>query len=85
MTALIEGQVERVRLHRVSRTLAFADIRLPWVHLTGLRVEEGASGRLTITPPERLDRNGCQRPIYALQPVAREMIEHEVAILWARG
>lgn len=79
-----EGQVERVRLHRVSRTLAFADVRLPWVHLTGLPVEENASGRLTVTAPERLDRHGCTRPIYSLQPVAREAIEREIGVLWAR-
>ena len=83
--ALVEGQVERVRLHRVSRTLAFADVRLPWVNLTGLKVEECAAGRLTVTPPERPDRNGCARPVYALQPVARELIEAEIALLWARG
>lgn len=80
-----EGQVERVRLYRVSRTLAFADVRLPWVNLTGLRIEESASGRLTVTAPVRPDRNGLSRPIYSLQPVAREAIEAEIAVLWARS
>ena len=77
--------IERVRLHRVSPTLGFAEVRLPSVNLHGLRIEEGSDGRLTIKPPERQDARGRTWPVYALQPETREAIEREVACLWARS
>lgn len=77
--------VERVRLHRVSPTLGFAEVRLPWVNLHNMRVEERPDGRLTIKPPERQDGQGRCWPVYALQPGCRASIEAEIAVLWARS
>lgn len=77
--------VERVRLHRISPTLGFAEVRLPWVNLTGLKIEERPDGRLMITPPTRQDGRGRVWNVYSLQPGAREAIEREVACLWARS
>lgn len=76
--------IERVLLRRVSASLGFAEIRLREVNLTGLKVEQMPGGRLKVTPPSRQDALGQARPIYALQPVAREAIEAEIATLWGR-
>ena len=80
--ALRDFDVERVHLNRVSPTLGFADVRLDAVNLHGLRIEQGASGQLTIQPPGRQDRDGRSWPAYSLQPGWREAIEHEIAKLW---
>ena len=76
--------VERIVLKRVSPDLAFADVRLPGVNLTGLRVENGLSG-LRITPPTRADRQGREWPIYALQPGTREAVEASIREAWSRS
>jgi len=77
--------IERVRLHRVSPRLGFAEIRLPEVNLAGLKVEQSPDGRLTITPPSRQDAQGRQWPAYSLQPEARAAIEAEITRLWGRA
>ena len=75
--------VERIRLHRVSPTRGFCDIRLPAVNLCGLRIEEQPDGRLTIRPPETTDAQGRSWPVFSLQPLHREAIEAEIALAWA--
>ncbi len=74
--------VQRVRLVRVSPTLAFAEVRLDAVNLTGLRVELGGCGELRLTPPMLQGRQGQPRPAYALQPGAAEAIQAAIAELW---
>jgi hypothetical protein len=73
--------VQRVSLRRLSRVLGFADVRLPGVNLSGIRIEEQPSGRLMIRPPELAGG----RPAFALQPGAREAIETEIPALWRLG
>ena len=77
--------IERVTLRRVSPKFGYAEIRLPWVNLTGLKVEQSADGRLTFTPPSRQDAQGRTWPSYSLQPEARAEIEAEIAVLWAKA
>ncbi len=77
--------VERVRLHRISRTFGFASVRLPSVNLHDLRVEEDQDGHLTIKAPERLDKQGRRWPAYALQPECRALVEAEIRTLWDRS
>lgn len=76
--------IERIVLKRVSADLAFADVRLPGVNLTGLRVEKDIAG-LRITPPTRADRQGREWPIYALQPGTREAVEASIREAWSRS
>lgn len=75
--------VQRISLRRVSATLAFADVRLPSVHLLGLRVEQRDGGSLVVTPPEREGSDGRRWPHYALQPGAREAVEAAIGQIWA--
>jgi hypothetical protein len=77
--------VERVFLRRLSAIFGFADMRLPGVHLRGLRVQQRGDGTLTIRPPERQDDQGRTWSAFALQPDTREAVETEIAVLWARG
>lgn len=79
------NMLERVRLVRVSPVLAFAEVRLPAVNLSGLRVQIDTCGELAFSAPDRRDKNGRVWPIYSLQPGAREDIEAEIARLWRRG
>lgn len=81
----LDYTVERVRLRRVSPQLGFAEIRLPWVNLAGLKVEQSPDGRLKLTPPSRQDGQGRNWPSYSLQPEARAAIEAEIAVLWAKA
>ena len=74
MTALVEGQVERVRLRRTSRTAGFADIRLSQTGSMRLRVEEGAGGNLTVSSLDEAGWSACA-----------EAVTPELAILWARA
>jgi hypothetical protein len=76
--------VERVVLRRVTSRLGFCDVRLPDVHLHGLRIEESDTGALTIRTPWRIDSNGREWKHFDLQPGAREAIEREITQLWAR-
>ncbi len=78
----VDRIVERIRLRRVSPTLAFAEVRLPGVNLHGLRVEQRPGGSLTIQAPERQDSAGRTWPVYALQPSTREAVLAEVERLW---
>jgi hypothetical protein len=77
------GDLERIALRRVSRSLAFADVRLAPVHPRSLRIEESPDGTLKVTPPDRIDHQGRRWPAYVLQPGAREAIEREIAVIWA--
>ena len=77
--------IERVQLRRVNAGLAFASIRLPGAHLSGMRVEERPDGRLAFTPPEQIGRDGRRWPSWALQPGWREGVEREIAVLWGMG
>jgi hypothetical protein len=77
--------VERVRLVRVSPTLAFAEVRFFPVNLFSLRCEVDSKGKLQLTAPTRPDSRGQARPCYALQPEARAAIEAEVTRLWWAG
>jgi len=77
--------VERVSLNRVSRLYGFADVRLAGVHLRGLRVEECAGGRLSVSPPLIPYGRGRTIPAFALQPGAREAIEGAIAAKWAQS
>lgn len=81
----LDCTIERIRLHRVSARLAYAEIRLPLVNLSGLKVEQSPDGRLKLTPPCRPDAQGRQWPSYSLQPEARAAIEAEIARLWSRA
>ena len=72
MTALVEGQVGRVVVHRTSRTLGLAVIRLPQAGSMKLCVEEGATGDLIVSS---LDGAGWRACAEAVAP--------ELAILWA--
>jgi hypothetical protein len=74
---------ECVRLRRVSPTFGFADIQVCGIHLTGLRVEPQADGRLAITPPTRTDREGRTWPVFTLQAGVAEEVAVELARLWA--
>ena len=72
MTALVEGQSERVRLTRTSRTLGLAVIRLPQAGSMKLRVEEAATGDLIVSSLDEANWNACA-----------EAVAPELAILWA--
>ena len=88
MSAYERGEpalIERIQLRRTSRSTGFANVRLPGVNLTGLRIEERPDGRLICMPPVTTGRDGRHWPIYALQPGWREAVEREVACLWARS
>jgi hypothetical protein len=50
---LLPHPVELIRLHRVSPTFAFADVRIPGVHLRSIGVAQQPSGALRITPTQR--------------------------------
>ena len=76
--------VERVTLHRVTRDLGFAVVRIAGMNLMGLRVEERDS-RLTLTPPETVDGQERRWPVYALQPGLHEVVEAAVAVQWGRS
>lgn len=77
--------LERVLLRRVTTTLAYASVRLPYVHLSGLKVEATPGGHLTITPPGRLDSVGRFWPNYSIQPECKVAVEAEIARMWARS
>ncbi len=79
----VTAVAERIRLHRVSRTFGYADVRLPAVNLCGLKIEEQPDGSLRIRPPETVDAQGRRWPCFSLQPIYREQIEREIATLWA--
>lgn len=74
--------VERISLRRVSRHTAFADVRLPGVHLRNMKVEECAGGRLSVSPPMISCGGGRTMPAYAVQPGEREAIEAAIAEAW---
>ena len=77
------GGIERVFLRRLSPTFGFAEVRLPGVNLTGLRIDAGAAG-IRITAPTRQDDQGRMWPVYALQPGVHEEVEAEIRRVWAR-
>lgn len=74
--------VERVRLVRVSPTLAYADVRLAQVHLCALRVEVDGRGELRLIAPVLQVRQGQPRPAYCLQPGAAEAVAQAIRELW---
>lgn len=76
------GLVERVKLIRVSPTLAFAEVRLEAVNLSGLRVEVDGRGELRLVTPVLQTRQGQARPAYSLQPGAAEAIARAISELW---
>jgi hypothetical protein len=75
--------IERVRLRKLSPTLAFADVRLAEVNLHGMRVELDAGGGLKITAPVRTDARGREWPSFSLQPGVREEVHRAIASLWS--
>jgi hypothetical protein len=74
--------VELIRLHRVSPTFAFADARIPGVHLRSIAVAQQPSGALRITPPNVAGRDGRLWPCFALQPGTREAVEQAIREAW---
>ncbi len=76
--------VERIRLHRVSPSLVFADVRIPGVHLHRLKCERKTGGDLKISAPTRTDGTGRTWPCYSLQPGVREAVQAAVLTAWDR-
>ena len=79
--ALLPHPVEPIRLHRVSPTFAFADVR-SGVHLRSIGVGQQPSGALRITPPSTTGRDGRLWPCFALQPGTREAVDAAIAQVW---
>ena len=78
--------VEMIRLRVIGPDVGFADVRLTDVHLRNLRVRRGLDGKLTITPPRILSRNGEHDYglAFAIQPAALPAIERAIRDIWSR-
>ena len=57
-TSVLPHPVELIRMRRISPDFAYADVRLPGVHLRNIAVPLQRNGTLSITPPSATGRDG---------------------------
>ena len=84
-TSVLPHPVELIRMRRISPDFAYADVRLPGVHLRNIAVALQRNGTLLITPPSTTGRDGRLWACYSLQPGVREAVEAAITQSWEAG
>jgi len=80
----LPAPVEVVKLRRINSTFAYGAVRIPGVCLNGTAVTDRGGGKLEISYPATVDKNGTAWPTYSLQPGAREAVEAAIVTVWNR-
>lgn len=73
---------DRLSVRPISDDRALVSARLPHVNLSGIWAIRDSAGRVTLTPPSVLGKEGREYPAFALQPGFAEQIAAAVAHLW---